>query len=152
MHSTDLQWGVPLEFNAILDDLLDGGQGMMNEEEYQISLNQSLSHAFAPETGIGSAAHQDHDEHNTNDQMLSEVEEKESPLTTQTEEKASEKSIPNMVEGTATPKGTPDRKSLMMQVNNAAGSATVKATTKRVEFQTQDDNGEMIFAQIEQAE
>ena len=58
-----------------------------------------------------------------------------------------------MVEGTSTPKGTPDRKSLMMQVNNAAGSATVRATTsKRVEFQTKDDNGEMIFAQIEQAE
>ena len=55
-----------------------------------------------------------------------------------------------MVEGTSTPKGTPDRKSLMMQVNNAAGSATARATTtKRVEFQTKDDNGEMIFAQIE---
>ena len=25
MHSTDLQWGVPPEFNAILNDLLDGG-------------------------------------------------------------------------------------------------------------------------------
>ena len=43
MHSTDLQWGVPLEFNAILDDLLDGGQGMINEEEYRLSMNQSMN-------------------------------------------------------------------------------------------------------------
>ena len=43
MHSTDLQWGVPLEFNAILDDLLDGGQGMINEEEYRLSINQSMN-------------------------------------------------------------------------------------------------------------
>lgn len=43
MHSTDLQWGVPLEFNAILDDLLDGGQGLVNEEEYKMQMNLSLS-------------------------------------------------------------------------------------------------------------
>lgn len=36
LHSTDLQWGVPLEFNAILDDILNGGQGMLLEEEDQL--------------------------------------------------------------------------------------------------------------------
>ena len=35
MHSTDLQYGVPWEFNAILDELLDGNGGaLMNEEEF----------------------------------------------------------------------------------------------------------------------
>ena len=32
MHSTDLQWGVPREFNMILDELLDGGQGQQMPE------------------------------------------------------------------------------------------------------------------------
>ena len=79
--------------------------------------------------------------------MLSEVEEKESPLTTQTEERVSEKS-PNVIEGTATPKGTtPDRKNLMMKMNSAQGAATVRATTtKRVDFKAaNEDNSEMIF-------
>ena len=40
MHSTDLQYGVPWEFNAILDDLLDGNPGgVLNEEEYNLQLN-----------------------------------------------------------------------------------------------------------------
>ena len=34
LHSSDLQHGVPWEFNAILDELLDGDAGMMNEEDY----------------------------------------------------------------------------------------------------------------------
>ena len=34
LHSTDLQHGVPWEFNAILDELLDGDAGFMNEEDY----------------------------------------------------------------------------------------------------------------------
>jgi hypothetical protein len=38
MHSTDLQYGVPWEFNAILDELLDGGEPM-NEEEYAMYMN-----------------------------------------------------------------------------------------------------------------
>jgi hypothetical protein len=42
MHSTDLQFGVPWEFNAILDELLDG-TSMMNEEEYKMQMNLSLS-------------------------------------------------------------------------------------------------------------
>ena len=41
MHSTDLQFGVPFEFNAILDELVDGPHGMMAdpqaEEEYKIA-------------------------------------------------------------------------------------------------------------------
>ena len=37
MHSTDLQYGVPWEFNSILDELLDGNVGgMVNEEEYNM--------------------------------------------------------------------------------------------------------------------
>ena len=40
MHSTDLQYGVPWEFNSILDELLDGG-AMMNEEEYNFYMNQN---------------------------------------------------------------------------------------------------------------
>ena len=40
MHSTDLQYGVPWEFNAILDELLDGG-APMNEEEYNLYMNQT---------------------------------------------------------------------------------------------------------------
>ena len=40
MHSTDLQYGVPWEFNAILDDLLDSNPGgAMDEEEYFIQPN-----------------------------------------------------------------------------------------------------------------
>ena len=46
MHSTDLQYGVPWEFNAILDDLLDANPNLLNEEEYKMqmnSMNYSLS-------------------------------------------------------------------------------------------------------------
>ena len=47
MHSTDLQFGVPFEFNAILDELVDGPHGMIAdpraEEEYKINMNLSLS-------------------------------------------------------------------------------------------------------------
>lgn len=38
-----MQYGVPWEFNAILDDLLDGGNTMMNEEEYKMQMNLSMS-------------------------------------------------------------------------------------------------------------
>lgn len=43
LHSKDLNWGVPNEFNAILDDLTDGGLGFVNEEEYKMQLNLSMS-------------------------------------------------------------------------------------------------------------
>jgi len=46
MHSTDLQFGVPWEFNAILDELLDGNgtaSGIVNEEEYKMQMNLSMS-------------------------------------------------------------------------------------------------------------
>ena len=38
IHSTDLQYGVPWEFNCILDELLDGGgpATLLNEEEYKM--------------------------------------------------------------------------------------------------------------------
>ena len=36
MHSTDLMYGVPWEFNSILDEILDGNAGVMNEEEYNM--------------------------------------------------------------------------------------------------------------------
>ena len=52
MHSTDLQYGVPWEFNAILDDLLDGGNG--NEEEYKMQMNLSMS--AIPQTPGGNMA------------------------------------------------------------------------------------------------
>lgn len=42
MHSTDLQWGVPLEFNAILDDMLDGGQGIININEASMTRNMNF--------------------------------------------------------------------------------------------------------------
>ena len=43
MHSKDLQHGVPYEFNNILDELLDGVNPMMNEDEYTRMNNLSLS-------------------------------------------------------------------------------------------------------------
>ena len=53
MHSTDLQFGVPYEFNAILDELVDGPHGMMAdphaEEEHKIAqMNLSLSQIETP--------------------------------------------------------------------------------------------------------
>jgi len=37
MHSTDLQYGVPWEFTAILDGLLDDNANYgVNEEEYKM--------------------------------------------------------------------------------------------------------------------
>ena len=117
---------------------------MMNEEEYQLSLNHSLNHGFAPEATFGGAAQ--HDVSGSGEQELSPVGEQESPLTTQTESRASEKSPNNVAEGTATPKGPADRKNLMMQLNNAAGAATAKAgNKKRVDFVPAEDNSEMIF-------
>ena len=40
MHSKDLQHGVPYEFNHILDELLDGG-ALLNEEEYKMQMSMS---------------------------------------------------------------------------------------------------------------
>jgi len=67
MHSTDLQFGVPWEFNAILDELLDGS-GLMNEEEYKMQMNLSQSQ-IPPST----EAQLNEDHAGSNQVMLTEV-------------------------------------------------------------------------------
>lgn len=44
LHSTDLQHGVPMEFNTILNELFGDNTGFeVNEEEYKMQMNLSLS-------------------------------------------------------------------------------------------------------------
>ena len=40
---------MPWEFNCILDELLDGGPAVLNEEEYKMQMNLSLSQIPAQE-------------------------------------------------------------------------------------------------------
>ena len=93
MHSKDLQHGVPYEFNNILDELLDGVNPMMNEDEYTRMNNLSLSQ-IPPET-LNQA---DADENGVPERMLTEVEEgkefstpKESSLSSSKNSKKTEK-------------------------------------------------------------
>ena len=72
IHSTDLQYGVPWEFNCILDELLDGGeQVFLNSEEYKVQMNLSLSQIPRENTPTGITV----DESAINQGLMAEIDE-----------------------------------------------------------------------------
>lgn len=99
MHSSDLNYGVPYEFNLILDELLDDNQRFMNEEEYKLQMNFSMnmSHSVAMHTPSHISQIQPEE---PAQRMLTEVEENKDgqyEASSKTSEQASEGFDPNQI-------------------------------------------------------
>ncbi len=156
MHSQDLQHGVPWEFNQILDDLLEGNQPVMNEEEYKMQMNLSLSQ-IPPETPIGGP---ENDGQQIEQRMLTEIEEKSASGRGSQAEQASEHSQKSRSQPGAEGMSTSPSEPQVRYLGQGGASTVRNMHSKKVSFggsklhseNTNDEGQTDMMFQIDDAE